>query len=118
MDLAAARYSNQHLQQLGALSLWRLDVVPAIRLGLGGTGAVGLGALSLRPLGQLQQLLGLVSAHPQSTSELVASGAGGFFLDRHQLWFRGLLVPAFVPSARSALPSLRPTRSRSETTPR
>ncbi len=48
--------------KLGALSSWNLDLGLALRLDLGRLRTVGLGSLSLRPLGLLQQLLGLVSA--------------------------------------------------------
>jgi hypothetical protein len=44
---------------------------------LGGQRTLGLGALSLWPLGLLQQLLGLVSAQfLLSSPQLVAAGAG------------------------------------------
>ena len=62
LDLATARDRNQQLRRLGALPLWRLGLGCALWLDLGGQGAVGLGALSLRPLGLLQRLLGVVSA--------------------------------------------------------
>ena len=54
---ALASYSR-----LGAVSLRALDVVSALRLDVGRLRTVGLGSVSLRPLGLSQQLLGLGAA--------------------------------------------------------
>src|SRR2546426_12017682 len=71
---------------------------------LGRRRTVGLGALSLWPLGLLQQLLGLVSAQLLSPSpKLVASGIGSVRFNRFQFRLALLLVPTFLSSARSAI---------------
>src|SRR6266496_1707421 len=71
-----------------------------------------LGSISLRAMGQLQQLLGLVSAQPLlSQSQLVATGAGCFRLGRLFLGRKPLLVSAVLQPARSAFTLLPQHRS-------
>jgi len=69
-------------------------VVSAVRMDLGRERAVGMGAVSLRPLGLLQQLLGLVTAQQLlQEAQLVAPGAGSIQLLIRQ---RRLLVSVVV----------------------
>jgi hypothetical protein len=78
LDLASFSEFDQHLQRLGAVSLRELGLVSAVWLDVDWLRTLGVGALSLRALGLLQRLLGVVSAQPVlSQSQLVASGAGG-----------------------------------------
>src|ERR1700730_8857778 len=64
---------------------------------------MGLGAVSLRSLGLLQQLLGVVSAQLLSpTQKLVAAGAGSVRVCGFQLRFTLLLVSALLSPAGSA----------------
>src|SRR5205085_3075386 len=76
LDLASALRHHRQLQRLGALSLRELGVVSALRLDVDWLRALGLGTLSLRPLGLPQRLLGVVSAQQVlSQSQLVATSA-------------------------------------------
>ncbi len=64
LDLASTCERDQRLQRLGAVSLRSLDVGAALWLDVGWLRTVGLGAVSLRPLGLLQQWMGMGAAQP------------------------------------------------------
>ena len=75
-------------------------------LDVGWSRAVGLGAVSLRALGLLQRLLGVVSAQPVlQKAKLVAPRAGRVCL-RYLVWQQRVLVPAGLLPERSAFATL------------
>ena len=78
MDLASSHFCDQYLRELGAVQIWPLGVGPAVWMDLDWCGTMGLGAVSLRPLGLSRRLLGLVAAQSVSkAAQLVASRPRG-----------------------------------------